>query len=80
MSRHLVRHAQVRYRDRRGDLAYAMRGQTIEVTDEAEAARLTQLGALVPPGTDLAVPEDDRPREQVLQELADARYDTVRVP
>lgn len=75
MSAHLVRHGQVRYTDPAGDYAYAMRGQTIEVTDEDEAARLTALGALVPPGTSIAPPVDDRPWSEVLQEAADARYD-----
>lgn len=80
MSAHLVRHAQVRYTDARGDLVYAQRGEVVDVPDSDEATRLTNLGALVPPGTDISPPTDDRPWSQVLQESADRRYDTVTVP
>jgi hypothetical protein len=79
MSAHLVRHGQVRVTGPDGGYAYATRGQVIEITDEAEAARLTELGALVPPGTDISAPTDDRPWAEVLQAAADARYDVVRV-
>jgi hypothetical protein len=80
MSAHLVRHGQVRYTDPAGDYAYAMRGQVIEITDEAEAAHLTALAAVVAPGTDIAPPEDPRTWAEILQESADRRYDTVTVP
>jgi hypothetical protein len=80
MSAHLVRHGQVRISQPDGGYTYATRGQTIEISDEAEAARLTELGALVAVGTDLSIPTDDRPWEQVVQEVADRRYDVVRVP
>lgn len=80
MSRHLVRHAQVRFTDAQGDLVYAQRGDVVDVPDGADAARLVALGALVPPGTDIAPPTDDRPWAQVLQDAADKRYDVVRVP
>lgn len=79
MARHLVRHAEVRWTGEDGELVYARRGELVDVPD-AEAARLTELGALVPEGTDLALPVDDRPREQMLQQVADRRYDVVRVP
>jgi hypothetical protein len=80
VSAHLVRHGQVRYTGPDGGYVYAMRGQTIEITDEDEAARLTALGAVVAPGTDIRPPEDPRTWAEILQESADRRYDTVTVP
>ncbi len=74
MSAHLVRFLDVAFTSPDGELVHAHRGQTVDL-NAADAERLTALGAVVPPGTDLRPPTDDRPWEQVLQEIADARYD-----
>jgi hypothetical protein len=76
--RMLVRFAEVHYEGYDGGRHHARRGEVIDLHG-IEAARLVALGALVPPGTDISPPVDDRPWEDVLQEAANARYDWAPV-
>ena len=74
MTAALVRFAEVRWTDDDGLLVYARRGETVELP-AAEYARLVALGAVVPPGVEIAPTEDPRPWAEVIQEAADRRYD-----
>jgi hypothetical protein len=76
---YVVRHVEVPFTAPDGERVFGRRGETVELND-ADAERLVALGSVVPPGTDISPPVDDRPWSEVLQESADRRYDTVTVP
>ena len=65
-----VRHAMVALPD--GRTVY--RGDVLVLPDD-EVERLTALGAVVDPDESIDPVEDPRPWAEVVQEMADARYD-----
>ena len=65
-----VRHAMIALRD--GRTVY--RGDVLVLPDD-EVERLTALGAVVDPDANIDPVEDPRPWAEVVQEMADRRYD-----